>query len=266
MTLIDSARNRVRNIVNKDKFSWLDKDRASHLRLRDYLTHRYPMTGELEQLGNYAFPTALFPILRKHPLAISGGVEFHIDFEVELSKIVPMQFHFFEVDARSIEWFRGKYSDRSDFLINHLGLSSKVEQLDVLGDMKCAWSSTVDQNLAASSKRHWGVIGKVQTTTVGQYCAQREISEIGMMKLDIEGFATRVIHSSWDDRIMPKVLVFEVERGATENIFDYSDRLFSLLKRAEDLEYVTWHVPRTDGYSSFSTDFILVRANALQSS
>jgi hypothetical protein len=266
LTLIDSARNRVRNIVNKDRFSWLDQDRASHLRLREYLTQRYPMTGDVTQLGNYAFPNALFPILRKYPVAISGGVEFHIDFEVELTEVVPQQIHFFEVDAKSVEWFRSHYGNRSDFLINHLGLSSKAEQLDVLGDINRAWSSTVDKRLAASSNQRWDVIGKVETTTVGHYCRQQGISDIGMMKLDIEGFATRVIHSTWDDGILPKTIVFEIERGTTENIFDYSDRLFSLLKRAGDLDYVTWHVPRKDGYSSFSTDFILVLASELQSS
>lgn len=265
MKLIHSARNRVRNLVNKDRFSWLDRDRASHLRLRQYLTRRYPLDGDVTQLGNYTFPTALLPILRKHPIAISGGVEFHIDFEVELSKLLPIQIHFFEVDAKSVEWFKSNYGERSDFLINHVGLSSKEELLDVLGDANRAWSSTVDTNLAASSNLHWEVIGKVQTTTVGQYCAHRRIADIGMMKLDIEGFATRVIHSTWDDDILPMTIVFELERGAKEDIFDYSDRLFSLLKRAAELEYVIWHMPRKDGYSSFSTDFILVRADALQS-
>jgi hypothetical protein len=264
MNIVHSARNRVRNLVNQDRFSWLNRDRASHLRLREFLAMKYPPDADVLTLGNYTFPRRLLKTVRDNPVVISGGVEFHIDFELDLSRAVPLQCHFFEVDHASMAWFRENYGTREDFRINHLGLSSAVECLEVLGDPKRSWSSTVDKALAASSGRAWGVIGTVETTTVGRYCRQQGIAAIGLMKLDIEGYAVRVIHSTWDDGIFPSIIVFEVERGATENIFDYSERLFALLDRAKELDYVVWHVPRLDGYSSFSTDFILVKAQELQ--
>ena len=134
MRILNSARNRVRNLVNRDSFSWTDQDRSSHLRLREFLSDRYPLRAQTVAMGNYTFPSQLLSTVEKHPVVLSGGVEFHIDFEVDLAGAVPLQCHFFEVDDQSVAWFRSRYGDRSDFRINHLGLSSRCESLPVLGD------------------------------------------------------------------------------------------------------------------------------------
>lgn len=265
MNLTKSVTNRFFNLVNKDSYSWVDNSRNVHLQFREHLESIYPTAAACKQYGSYKLPEIIEKILSKYPVLISGGVEFHIDFEVHIADLKPLNVHFFEVDPKSIEWFRKNYSQRKDFKINHIGLSSEIESLDVYGDPQRSWSSCVDQSLVSQSNRTWQVVGNVKTTTIANYCKENNIESIGLLKLDIEGYAPRVISSCFSSGIYPKVIAFEIERGAKENVFAYMDRVYSLLSEAKRCAYQIHCVPRTDGYSSFSTDFVLIHKSELDS-
>ena len=51
----------------------------------------------MELIANYAIPESLLSSLMPNDLILSGGVEFHIEFEEELNKLKNLQFHFLKL-------------------------------------------------------------------------------------------------------------------------------------------------------------------------
>ena len=69
----------------------------------------------MELIANYAIPESLLSSLMPNDLILSGGVEFHIEFEEELNKLKNLEFHFFEDDPRSMSWFKNKFKHKNNF-------------------------------------------------------------------------------------------------------------------------------------------------------
>jgi len=250
---------RLRNIIIHDRFSWINKDRALHLDLLNYLQEKFPATEQLVEIGNYALTNKILDTLNKNSIVISGGVEFHIDFEDALSDLKEPRIHFFEVDPRSFQWFKENYSNKENYKLHEVGLADCESEFPVYGSPNKAWSSAIDSNLIESSTLNYEIIGTAKTTTVPIFCKNQNIETIDLLKLDIEGFALKTIRACWEESIYPKNILFEIERGDTQSSASYFDEVFSILSEAKAFGYEMIFVPRTDGYTSQASQFIFTK-------
>lgn len=248
---------RLRNIVIHDRFSWINRDRVLHLDLLNYLQEKYPSAEALIDIGNYALTDKILDNLNQDSIIISGGVEFHIDFEDALSDLKDPFIHFFEVDPRSFKWFKEQYSQKQKYTLHEFGLADAESEFPVYGSPNKAWSSAIDSDLIESSTLNYEVIGSSKTTTIPIFCRNHNIENIDLLKLDIEGFALRTIRACWEGNIFPKNILFEIERGDNQSSASYFDEVFSILSEAKAFGYEIIFVPRTDGYTSQASQFIL---------
>ncbi len=247
---------RLRNILSHDWFSWINKDRTLHLELLKHLKEKYPPSEDLIEIGNYALTKKILDSLDKDSIVISGGVEFHIDFEDALSDLKEPRMHFFEVDPRSFEWFKENYSHQDNYVLHEFGLADCESEFPVYGSPNKAWSSAIDSNLIESSTLNYEVIGSAKTTTIPIFCSNNDIKSIDLVKLDIEGFALKTIRECWKQEVFPKNILFEIERGDSQSSTFYFDEVFSILSEAKGFGYKIIFVPRNDGYTSQASQFI----------
>jgi FkbM family methyltransferase len=257
MRYINSIVLRLRNIITHDRFSWINKDRSLHLDLLQHLDRKFHSPEPLIDMGNYALTQSILDSLNEDSIVLSGGVEFHIDFEEELSKVKNPIIHFFEVDPRSFDWFKKNYSTKEKFILHELGLGDSESKFPVYGSPNQAWSSAIDQNLIQSSTLNYQIIGEAQTTTIPIFCSKHSIETIDLLKLDIEGFALITIRTAWAGKVFPKTILFEIERGDNEPSASYFDEVYSIINEAKGYGYKVIFVPRTDGYTSQASQFIL---------
>jgi len=258
--LLEKLRTRFASLIVKDFFSFFFKERRKHLAFARSLIKIYPKPDDMQSLGNYEIPKTILNSLNSESLVITGGVEFHIEFEELLENITNSQFHFFEVDSRSIEWFN-KHKTRKNFHIISKGLGAQKGSLPVYGNPLMGWSSSVDPKIYNGSMLNWEKIGDTEITTIKDYCDEVGIKIIDLLKLDIEGMAREVVLSAWDDDIFPRNILLEIERGEKEKFEMYQNDIEYFLNRARELGYRIIFLERSDSFNSFTLEFFLSRAS-----
>jgi len=254
---LNKLNNRFVRFKNHDRFSFLYRDRRKHLSFVNELESLYPKPHSMASIGNYALPEAVLNSLSVESIIITGGVEFHIDFEENLDDYVNASFHFFEVDYRSIQWFK-EHKTRPNFKIIPKGLGAKAGTLPVFGNEFMGFSSSVDPKIYRDSDLNFDKIGESEITTVPIYCAENNISQIDLLKLDIEGMALEVLYSCWDAELFPKNVLLEIERGSNQDFESFEIEIDGFLTRASKLKYQTIFLKRNNPYNSFSAEFFLM--------
>jgi FkbM family methyltransferase len=243
---------------NHDRFSWLFRERRRHLSFVDDLCKIFPKVNSMTSMGNYEIPTTLLQNLNNSSTIITGGVEFHIEFEELLDQHTSASFHFFEVDHRSIEWFKENKA-RSNFKMVEMGLGSQKGTLPVYGNQFLGFSSSVDPKIYQDSELDFTVIGQSEITTLYDYCNENNISQIDLLKLDIEGMALEVLYSAWDNQLIPISVLLEVERGEHVTLESFKEEINFFTSRAELLNYKVIFLKRNDPYNSFTVEFFLIQ-------
>ena len=243
---------------NHDRFSWLFLERRRHLSFVDELNKNFPKADSMTSMGNYEIPTTLLQNLNNSSTIITGGVEFHIEFEELLDQHTSASFHFFEVDHRSIEWFKENKA-RSNFKMVEMGLGSQKGTLPVYGNQFLGFSSSVDPKIYQDSELDFTVIGQSEITTLHDYCNENNISQIDLLKLDIEGMALEVLYAAWDNQLIPISVLLEVERGEHVTLESFKEEINFFTSRAELLNYKVIFLKRNDPYNSFTVEFFLIQ-------
>ena len=106
ISFFKKLKTKIVAFLGHDFFAIIFKNRREHLSYIKELKSRYPKPNKMTALANYELPSAVLDSLNIDSIIITGGVEFHIEFEELLDTICSASFHFFEVDKRSIDWFR----------------------------------------------------------------------------------------------------------------------------------------------------------------
>jgi|TARA_B110000438_G_scaffold301128_1_gene355214 FkbM family methyltransferase len=256
--LLRKLKTRIISFLGHDIFAVLSKNKRQHLQYIKFLKLNFSKPEEMTIMGNYEVPSKVIESLDSSSTIITGGVEFHIDFEESLDKLTGASFHFFEVDARSIEWFR-QNKKKSNFKIIDKGLGSKKGTLPVYGNEFMGFSSSVDPKIYESSSLDFQKIGEAEITTVHDYCLESNISAIDILKLDIEGMALEVTHACWENNLFPKNILLEVERGEGENFSDYKSTIERFISQAQSLDYQIIFMERKDFFNSQTCEFFLTK-------
>ena len=103
---LKKLKTKIVGLLGHDFFAFMFKNRREHLSYAKELKSLYPKPDKMTALGNYELPSSVLDSLNFDSIIITGGVEFHIEFEELLDNICNASFHFFEVDKRSIDWFK----------------------------------------------------------------------------------------------------------------------------------------------------------------
>tara|TARA_B110001450_G_scaffold239547_1_gene247519 strand:- start:11386 stop:12186 length:801 start_codon:yes stop_codon:yes gene_type:complete len=257
LDMYKKIKTRVASFITRDTFSFMFKDRREHLNFSKTLITIYKKPQHMSILGNYELPTKVLESFNESSLIITGGVEFHIEFEEMLDDLTSAQFHFFEVDSRSISWFKEKYKEKKNFKIFEKGLGATIGSLPVYGNVSMGWSSSVDPKIYNGSMLDWQEIGETEITTIEQYCKNSNINKIDLLKLDIEGMAREVLIAAWDSNIFPLNILLEIERGESEKFSDYKKDIDTFIDRAIQHDYEIIFLERKDAFNSFTLEFFL---------
>lgn len=256
---LKKLKTKVTSFLGHDIFAFLSKDRREHLKYAKELKLLYPKSYEMIALGNYELPSIVLDSLDSDSIIITGGVEFHIEFEELLDNLCHASFHFFEVDSRSIEWFKSN-KEKSNFKIIEKGLGSENGFLPVYGNEYMGWSSSVDPKIYENSMLDFQKIGEAEITTLPEYCIENNISTIDILKLDIEGMALEVLNSCWNNDLKPKNVLLEIERGEAENIEVYRRNIEEFLDKSKTLGYQSIFLERKDSFNSSTLEFFLTQS------
>ena len=257
--LANSLKKRLFNLSLRDNFNFLSKERQRHFEFNKILKNNYPLNIKMELIANYAIPESLLSSLMPNDLILSGGVEFHIEFEEELNKLKNLEFHFFEVDPRSMSWFKHKFKHNNNFKLNEFGLADKNGNFDIYGDPNASWSSSISEEITTKNPLNWQKIGVAKTVKLSDYCRTNNIDSIALLKLDIEGYASKVIQDIWMNDILPKCIVFELERAVKGKFEDFKTDVQHLISLSKEKGYSTYFLPREDSVSSFSSQFVFYK-------
>ena len=260
-TLLGSLKNRFNNILAHDLFVWLDHERSDHLMFNQRLERDYTAPVSLVKVGTYWLPENFKQVLCDRPYIISGGVEFHIEFESAISELLPsVKIDLFDVDIRSIKWFQESFAGNTRLQIHHLGLSDSIHSMSVYGSARRGWSSSVDHSHIVNSPLSWEKVCEANLITVGKHLTDSGLSPdaIGILKLDIEGMADRVIKNTLCSGIFPRIILFEMERAQKIPFTVFQERVLELLSIAQEAQYSVQFIPRSDKYTSFSSEFLLI--------
>ena len=256
---LQKLKTKIVGFLGHDFFAFMFKNRREHLSYAKELKSLYPKPDKMTALGNYELPSSVLDSLNFDSIIITGGVEFHIEFEELLDNICNASFHFFEVDKRSIDWFKLN-KEKSNFKIIEKGLGAKKGFLPVYGNEFMGWSSSVDPKIYENSMLDFKKIGEAEITTLPDYCKENNIINIDILKLDIEGMALEVLYSCWDNNLSPKSILLEIERGEAENINTYKNGIEEFLEKAKSFEYQCIFLERKDSFNSGTLEFFLTKS------
>lgn len=256
--LISKISNRLVKFYGHDFFSFISQDRSKHLQYIKTLKQKFPKPSGMKEIENYSVPPKFLEEISQSSVILTGGVEFHIEFEDALDQIAGACFHFFEIDERSIKWFKENKA-KKNFKINSMGLGSEKKLLPVYGNINMGFSSSAEPDIYKKSKLNFEKIGESKITTVKDYCEENKISEIFLLKLDIEGMALEVLNSCWDSGIYPQNIILEIERPPAQKFLTYFEIIESFISKAHLLEYELIFLPRGDSYNSFTAEFFLAK-------
>lgn len=260
-TYLGLIKNRINNILSHDFFSWSDRERRNHLAFNRTLQKEFTKPDGLVKVGTYWLPGNFQQILLSRPYIISGGVEFHVEFESKISELLPqVRIDLFDVDNRSVEWFRTKFLNNTSLQIYHLGLSDSIGRVNVYGSPRKGWSSSVDDSHITNSRLAWEKVCEVNLVTIPKHIFDSKLSPegVGILKLDVEGMADRIIKNALGSGIFPKIILFEMERAQRMSFTTFRSRVHEILSVVEEAQYRVHFIPRDDNYTSFSSEFLLI--------
>jgi len=106
--------------------------------------------------------------------------------------------HAFEASARNFEKLKGicEFAGRKNIILNHLALADREDKytLFVYDDEHSSWNSLADRPLwkYGIAVKPVGTEG-VQTRTIDAYCEKKGISQIDLLKIDVEGAEYQVL-------------------------------------------------------------------------
>lgn len=255
-SLMSKIKNKLVRYYGHDFFAFLSSDRSQHLKFVEDLKENFSKPEDMEQIANYSVSSEFLKKISPSSVVITGGVEFHIEFEDILYEKSGASFHFFEIDNRSVQWFK-ENKEKENFSINDMGLGAEEKRLPVYGNINMGFSSSANPEIYQNSKLNYQQIGESKITTVNSFCKEQNIDEIYLLKLDIEGMAIEVINSCWDDGILPKNIIMEIERPPKQKFSDYQHIVNLFIERAHSLKYNIIFLPRGDSFNSFTTEFFL---------
>ena len=256
---LKKLKTKIVSLLGHDSFAFFFKNRRQHLKYAHELKLLYPKPDNMNEFGNYELPSDVLDSLNEKSIIITGGVEFHIEFEELLDKACNASFHFFEVDKRSIEWFKLN-KKKSNFKIIEKGLGAKKGILPVYGNEYMGWSSSVDPKIYQNSLLDFQKIGEAEITTLSDYCSENNITNIDILKLDIEGMALEVLYSCWDNNLRPRNVLLEIERGEAENIEIYRESIEGFLSKSKSYGYQCIFLERKDSFNSGTLEFFITQS------
>lgn len=255
MRLFNSLVNRVNNILIKDNFVFLSLSRIVHYRLNRYLWRKYsPRAEQLVSVPNtdYLLPGYLDSLPREDRACISGGIQFHTELE-DFLLAKGFFVHAYEIDPVSWGWFDTAKGANHNFVLHKAGLYDSFATVPFYGDCNRNTSPSVLSSF--HSDFNVEEIGTCKLVPLSEAFSNCGLSSVAIVKLDIEGVATKVVLQSLREGLSVSCYVFEAERPARSGSysFDYFQELLQLFAILEETGYVICCYPRHDNCNSFST-------------
>jgi hypothetical protein len=257
MRFFISIINRAKNFMAKDIFAFLGFSRMVHYRLNTYLWRKYaPILGGVKLFSvpntDYLLPGYLVSLPRETRICISGGIQFHTELE-DFLLAEGFLVHAYEIDPVSWDWFDSAKGSNDNFILHKAGLYDSFATVPFYGDRNRNTSPSVLSSF--HSDFNVEEIGFCQLVPLSEAFTSCGLSSVAIVKLDIEGVASKVVLKSLRDGLFVSCFVFEAERPVRSgsNCFDYFQELLQVIAMLEESGYVICCYPRSDKCNSFST-------------
>ncbi|MHC4975106.1 MAG: FkbM family methyltransferase [Planctomycetota bacterium] len=153
-----------------------------------------------------------------------------LDMMLERLAASDVMFHVFEPSGATFERLRQRHERTPNTTLNKLGLGASSGTMTLYLDSE-------GSELASLTRRNIGYLGhsmdmqeRVEITTLDEYCAERSIERIDLLKLDVEGHELDVLHGAHGMLSAGRVSLVEFEFGGCNvdthtNLKDYYDLL-----------------------------------------
>lgn len=203
-------------------------------------------------LTDYLIPSHILNLPKDLRACISGGIQFHSEFEDYLL-LNSFEIHAFEIDPQSWQWCDNKHGNNSSFILHRKGLFSEHKVMPFFGDKGRNTSPSILNNFHDDPSVD--EIGRCELISLKAALTECNIQWLALAKLDIEGVALKVISKALDDKLPVQCFVFEAERpiGRGSDHIGYFIELIQLLYRLELDGYTVLCYRRNDEFNSFST-------------
>ena len=254
--------NFIKHQLDKDKFYFLSKNRKKHLKYIKLLEKKYNKIEDYTRIANYKVPNKILNLIKREnfKVLISGGVEFHIEFEDEISKRYNKFFHLFEIDNRSINWFNLNYKNNKRLKIFNYGISDNNVTVDCFGSEEMSFSSSMNNNFIENHNNNFVFINKSKVLRLNKILENINKKEIDLLKLDIEGEAIKVIEDSIRLNIYPKIILCELERPKHMDFELYKQKVENLLYSIEQ-KYNIIVSRRDDEFNAYTIELWMVKSD-----
>jgi len=144
----------------------------------------------------------------------------------------------FEPDKRNRRILEVKEKKYPKLLIDTRAISLKD------GEVVKFYTSNISSGISGLSKFHSSHHSdySVETVRLETYCNERDIQDVGFMKIDTEGFDLFVLQSLDWEKIRPEIIVCEFEDNKTKNLgYNFND-LINFFKNKNYFVLISeWH-------------------------
>ncbi|MCH2232342.1 MAG: FkbM family methyltransferase [Crocinitomicaceae bacterium] len=167
---------------------------------------------------------------KRSPVIFDCGANIGL-YSLNLAKLYPnAQIHSFEPLTYNFEIFKNNITLNSfnSIVANQLGVGSKNEELDIKFGAKKSGASLYENDFNNEGSE------TIKITTIDNYCTQNNISEIDLIKIDIEGAEMEALRGAETTLKKSKscIIVAEVieqhlkaAKSSTKEVFEFLENL-----------------------------------------
>ncbi len=173
----------------------------------------------------------------------SCGVGWDVDFEKAIFNLFGSSSYLFDPTPESQNYINRYHSQSSYINFEAIGVWDKDETLDFY-EPKRGGSSTVS---LMTEKTH-NYLFKAPCLKISSIMKRLNHSHIDLLKLDIEGAATRVLNQCFLDGVFPDTIVaeFEYNLNSENQCVQSVEEVNNTLEKAQEHGYKVFRLPRKD--------------------